>query len=108
MERKHKNVAIYVAYEDHEPLDPSVPEKNLLRAILFSAMSDMKKKGDSGRKATQYLLDPDEEYIFSFRSICNLLDLDPHTILFVVGLAQHSEIEGVSKSAATSERALPE
>lgn len=86
MEKKSKNTTIYVAYEDYEPFDPSLPEKNLLRAILSTAMSDIKKSGEAGRKAMQYFLDQDEEYIFSFRSVCNHLDLDPKTIMWVVGV----------------------
>jgi len=86
MGKPRENTAIYVAYEDCEPHDPSLPEKNLLRAILLTAMSDLKKKGDPYRKALEYFLSPDEEYLFSFRSVCTLLDVDPKLILLVTGL----------------------
>jgi len=85
-----KNTEIYVAYDDHDQFDPSKPEKDLLRAVLASAMSDIKKSGEPARKAREYFLDPSEEYIFSFRSICNHLELDPKTILWVVGMRESS------------------
>ena len=88
MQKGQKNTAIYIAYEDCEPVDSALPERNLLRALLFGAMSDLKKNGDVNRKATEFFLSPDEEYIFSFRSICNHLDLDPKLVLVLVGLGE--------------------
>ncbi|MBX7137540.1 MAG: hypothetical protein K1X83_06100 [Oligoflexia bacterium] len=86
MTQNKKNTEIYVAYDDHEPFDPSRPERNLLRAVLSSAMSDMQKGGTSAEKAQEYFLSPEDDYLFSFRSVCNFLELDPKTILIVVGL----------------------
>lgn len=86
MPREKKNTAIYIAYDDFEPLDISLPEKNLLKAILLTAMSDLKKEGSTSRKAMEYFLNPEEEYLFSFRSVCTYLDIDPDKILCVVGL----------------------
>lgn len=86
MARDKKNTAIYIAYEDYEPADLSVPEKNLLKAILLTAMSDLKKQGAAGRKAMEYFLNPDEEYLFSFRSVCGFLEIDAEKILSMVGL----------------------
>lgn len=81
-----KNTAIYIAYEEGEPYDTALPEKNLLRAILLTAMADLKKPGEPSRRAVEYFLSADEEYIFSFNSVCNYLDLDPDKILVVTGL----------------------
>lgn len=81
-----RNTAIYIAFDETEPFDPARPERNLLRAIILTAMSDLKKPGDLNRKATEYFLSPDDEYVFSFQSICTLLDIDPDRILVVTGL----------------------
>ena len=89
MTREKKNTAIYIAYDDFEPIDISLPEKNLLKAILLTAMSDLKKEGMTGRKAMEYFLNPEEEYLFSFRSICGFLDIDPNKVLNIVGLKRN-------------------
>lgn len=86
MRENDKDTAIYIAYEETVPFDPAVPEKNLLRAVLLSAMLDLKKPGDAGRRATEYFLSPDEDYLFSFASICNFLNVDTDKILTVTGL----------------------
>ncbi len=88
MRENDKNTAIYVAYEEAVPFDPAVPEKNLLRAVLLSAMLDLKKPGDAGRRATEYFLSPDEDYLFSFASVCNFLNVDTDKILTVTGLKE--------------------
>ena len=92
MTKDKKNTAIYIAYDDFEPLDISLPEKNLLKAILLTAMSDLKKQGAVGRKAMEYFLNPDEEYLFSFRSVCSFLEIDPNRILRVIGLKRTNPI----------------
>jgi hypothetical protein len=86
MTKDEKNTAIYVAFEEELPYDPSTPEKNLLRAVLLSAMSDLGKPGEAGRKALSYFLNRDENYVFSFTSICDYLLIDPKRILTVTGL----------------------
>lgn len=86
MSKDKKNTAIYVAYEDYEPTDITLPEKNLLKAILLAAMSDLRKQGAANRKAMEYFLNPDDQYLFSFRSVCAFLNIDPDKILRVVGL----------------------
>jgi len=86
MTKDGKDTAIYIAYEDFQPLDTALPEKNLLRAILTTAMSDLKKSGEPKRKAVEFFLNTEDDYIFSFQSICNLLDLNPGRILTVTGM----------------------
>ncbi len=93
MPRDKKNTAIYIAYDDYEPIDLSMPEKNLLKAILLTAMSDLKKEGLVSRKAMEYFLSPDEEYLFSFRSVCSFLDIEAETILNIVGLKRTSRVD---------------
>ena len=90
MERDPKETTIYVASEDVEPLDSARPEKRLLKAILLSALSDLKKPGDPSRQAVQYFLNPNEEYIFSFRSVCNFLEIDPGRVLRIAGLSERA------------------
>lgn len=98
MRENDKDTAIYIAYEETVPFDPAVPEKNLLRAVLLSAMLDLKKPGDAGRRATEYFLSPDEDYLFSFASICNFLNVDTDKILTVTGL-KAAELEAVVPEA---------
>lgn len=86
MSQRERETTIHVAYEDFVPFDPSSPEKSLLRAIVLSALNDLKKPGEVGRRASEYLLSKDDDYIFSFQSICNYLNVDPGKILMVSGL----------------------
>ena len=86
MQREERNTAIYVAYDDVRPHDGSVPEKNLLVAILLNALNDLKKPGDTGRKAVEFFLNAEDDYIFSFQSICDYLAIDPKKILTITGL----------------------
>lgn len=84
--KEEKNTTIYLAYEDFDGFDPSRPEKNLLRAILISAMSDLRKRDSSSVKAREFFLNQNEDYIFSFQSICNYLELDSKLVLMITGL----------------------
>jgi hypothetical protein len=86
MSDKTKDTTILVAYDDSTPLDESAPEKGLLLAILMNAMNDAKRPGSDRERAVEYLLSPEEDYIFSFRSICSYLNVDPSVVLQVVGL----------------------
>jgi hypothetical protein len=81
-----KDTVIYIASEEDLPYDPSRPEKELLRAILQNALLDMNKPGEVGRKAKEYFLNPDEDYVFSFRSVCSYLNISPRRILVAAGL----------------------
>lgn len=99
MVRDEKNTSIYIAYDDSEPFDSAVPEKNLLVAILLSAMSDLDRPGEASRKAQEYFLDPDDGYIFSFNSICNHLAIDPLMILRITGLKGSKEQAEIPSSA---------
>lgn len=86
MNKEERNHIAYKGFEELEPHDPSVPEKELLRAILVTALNDIKKMGDDKRKATEFFLSPDDDYVFSFLSICDYLRLDARRILVVAGL----------------------
>lgn len=86
MAKDDKETTIISGYDDFEIFDPSRPEKNLLRAVLISAMSDLKKGGMQARQARDFFMSRKEDYIFSFQAICDQLDLDPKLVLMVTGL----------------------
>ena len=86
MSKEDKAPVSYKAFDDYEPLDPSVAERDLLRAVLAGAILDMRKDGSEKRKATEFFLSPDDDYIFSFLSICDFLTIDPMKVLVVTGL----------------------
>ena len=87
--KKRDHSAIHTAFEDFIPFDETEPERNLLRAILVTALSDLRSPGLDARKATQFFLSAEEDYVFSFRSICSYLNVDPESILIVAGLNEH-------------------
>lgn len=102
-----KQTIIFVANDDFELFDPSYPEKDLLRAVLLNAIDDLDHNGLEGRRALDFFLSPDhEDYLFSFRSICNHLDIDPNTLLKRIGLIGKLSpnggpvVQGPSESAA--------
>ena len=67
--------------EDIVPFDPAEPEKALLVAIILNAYNDLNLSGRESKIAKDFFLNPDESYIFSFRCICNHLDIDYRDIL---------------------------
>jgi hypothetical protein len=86
MGREGKNTAIYVGFEDYEQAELATPEKNLLRAILLNAVADINRPGEFSRRARDYFLSKEDDYIFSFQSVCGFLNVNPHHILILVGL----------------------
>jgi hypothetical protein len=93
-------VDIISTADDERPFDPAKPERSLLLAVLMSAMSDLNKNGSSSRHAVEYLLDPDEKYVFSFVSVCQHLDIDPCLVLNKLGL-------GVATTFQSNQRKIP-
>ena len=67
------NSAIHVAYDDHE-------------SELSSAEQELLLAGRSGRKAREFFLSKEEDYLFSFRSICDYLHLSADALLKAIGL----------------------
>lgn len=107
MGKDNKNdTAIFAAYEDTIPWDPATPEKNLLRALLITAMADLKKNGEVGRRAKEYFLSYDSEYLFSFRSVCDYLEIDPQTILSKIGLLNATPKHNIRDSESVGERII--
>ncbi|MEN9845206.1 MAG: hypothetical protein RIS36_353 [Pseudomonadota bacterium] len=96
MKREGKNTAIYVGFDDYEQPELATPEKNLLRAILLNAIADVNRPGEFSRRAKDYLLSKEDDYIFSFQSVCSFLNINPHHILVLTGL-EHSDRYTVKK-----------
>ena len=80
------DTAIYTAYDDHRAYDPAESERNLMRAVLKSAMDDMTRRGEARRDARLFFTSDDDDYLLSFVSICRHLALCPHTIRELVGI----------------------
>lgn len=90
MKKEDKNTAIFVANEEYVPWDPVEPERNLLRAILMSALNDIQKGGSLEEDARSFFLSEEDDYVFSFRAICDFLNLDPSQVLILTGLLESS------------------
>jgi hypothetical protein len=88
MMREGKNTAIYVGFDDFEQPELATPEKNLLRAILLNAIADVNRPGEFSRRAKDYFLSKEDDYIFSFQSVCSFLNINPYHILVLTGLEQ--------------------
>lgn len=86
MTRDRRNTAIYTAYDDSDGADLPVPEKSLLRAILLNAIADVNRKDEHSRRAREYFLSKEDDYIFSFQAVCSYLNIDPRNILILVGI----------------------
>ncbi len=93
MARGDREVAIYQAFEEFPPVDVSAPEKNLLRALLVTAMADVKKKGQVRKKALEYFFSGDQQYPFSFLQVCDYLEIDPKSVLAKVRKLESSSRE---------------
>jgi hypothetical protein len=66
-----------------------VAENELMRAIILRTIEDFKSGGELRDMAIMYMLDPDEEYIFSFRFICRYLGFDPEKTSGAIMNATH-------------------
>lgn len=105
MAREKRNTAIYTAFDDHEANNLPVPEKSLLRAILLNAIADMNRHDETSRKAREYFLSKEDDYIFSFQAICSYLQINPRHILVLVGLAEGKRAATVDPQVAEVENA---
>ena len=66
-----------------------VAENELMRAIVLRTIEDFKSGGELRALAIEYMTDPDEEYIFSFRFICRYLGFDPEKTAHAIMNATH-------------------
>jgi hypothetical protein len=67
-----------------QPSDRARPEKDLMLAVLTDAIWDYKKnlaaRNACFREARAWLFDENSEFLFSFESICAMLNLNPSLI----------------------------
>lgn len=61
----------------------------LMRAIVLRTVEDYNSEGEFAEEAVAYMSDEDEEYIFSFRSICKHLGMDPDKTRYAIMNATH-------------------
>ena len=60
------------------------PVSELMRAIILRTIEDLNQGGEVRDEALAYLEDEDEEYVFSFASICRYLGLDPEKTKYAI------------------------
>ena len=80
------NTALFSAYDDYQSLQSKMPERELMVAVLRSAIDDYLADGREKRNAIHYLLNNDSYYVFSFVSICTYLEICPHLLRVRLGL----------------------
>ena len=80
------NSALFSAYEEYESIETKMPERELMVAILKSAIEDYLSNGKSMHNARHYLLNDDSYYLFSFVSVCTHLEICPHLLRMRLGL----------------------
>ncbi len=97
--RFRAETAIFVAHDDYQRRDIAEAEKNLMRAVLRTAMDDLQKKGEVYRDARRFFLSREEYYLYSFMSICYHLDLCPKTIYTIIGLVAEADNANRSSEA---------
>jgi len=56
----------------------------LMRAIILRTIEDLSTEGELREEALEYLNDEDEEYIFSFNSICRYFGFDPEKTRYAI------------------------
>ncbi|MBX7143251.1 MAG: hypothetical protein K1X79_02260 [Oligoflexia bacterium] len=61
----------------------------LMRAIILRTIEDYNSGGELHIEAVDYLMDEEEEYIFSFRAICRHLGFDPDKTRYQIMNATH-------------------
>lgn len=82
------DAAMHTAFDEFNPPDSAESERNLMRAILRTAMDDIQKTGAPYREAYAYLTSDDDRYLYSFLSICYHLELSPMTIRGYCGIVR--------------------
>lgn len=75
-----QDTVAFTAFEDYQVWDSSKPERNLLQAILGTALEDLRRGGYHARQARNFFLSNNDAYLFSFTSICDQLGICPNKI----------------------------
>ncbi len=104
--RSLAETAIYVAHDDFTKRDVAEAERNLMRAVLQTAMEDIRKKGEAYRDARRYFGSRDDFYLYSFLSVCYHLELCPRTIQTVVGLTSESAQRAAEEEPGVEEEKI--
>ena len=65
------------------------PLSELMRAIILRVVDDFNGTEELKLEAIEYLHDEDEDYIFSFRSICQHFGLDPEKTRERIAFPRH-------------------
>ncbi len=61
----------------------------LMRAMILRTVEDFNSSEELRAEAVAYMMDQDEEYILSFRSICKYMGLDPDKTRYAIMNANH-------------------
>ncbi len=65
------------------------PVNELMRAIILRTIEDLNSTGELYQEALDYLMNDEEEYIFSFKAICKHIGFDPEKTRFAILNADH-------------------
>ena len=65
------------------------PVNELMRAIILRTIEDLNSSGEFYQEALDYLMDDDDDYIFSFKAICKHIGFDPAKTRFAILNADH-------------------
>ena len=65
------------------------PVSELMRAMILRTVEDYNSLGELRDGAVAYMMDPDEEYVLSFRSVCKQMGLDPDKTRYAIMNADH-------------------
>lgn len=60
------------------------PVNELMRAIILRTIEDFNSVGELHDEAVAYLMDEEEDYIFSFAAICRHLGFDPEKTRYMI------------------------
>jgi hypothetical protein len=61
----------------------------LMRAMILRTVDDFNSTGELHNEAVEYMMDSNDEYIFSFAAICKHLGMDPAKTRFSIMNATH-------------------
>jgi hypothetical protein len=61
-----------------------VAENELMRAIILRVVEDLKKGGEFKEDAVAFLESDEDEYVFSFKAICDHLGFDPDKTKYAI------------------------
>lgn len=92
--------ALFEAYEDFIPADCAESEKRLMIAVLCAAIHDIREEDKNRQKSKQirrdarrFFLENDSQYLFSFRNICEQLNIPQESILTALGFSDRELLQ---------------